>query len=225
MKPKILIVDEERAGGEAAAALEAAGCRAQTVATGEKAVGLLASFKPDVLITEIELPGISGFALLDVVGGEKAAEGTRTMVVTSDPGRDIVARAFEKGAEDFLVKPFDIRELVARVEVLLRRMRREPVSEHIRWGTLSLDANSRRAFVGKQAVRLTKVEFGVLLLLVQKAGRILPRDYLLRYLWGGAAQGRTRTVDMHVANIRRKLGKLGRSIETIKGVGYLLPRA
>jgi len=224
MIPRVLIAGPDRPWAAASKALEKAGCKVRGAVSGEAAVKALMPFKPDILITELELPGISGFGLLDLVRGESAAPGleTRVIIVTSEPSREGLSRAFEKGAEDFLVRPFDPRELVARVEAVLRRAGRTPASDQIRAGGLTLLPSTRQVLIDGHEVRMTGKEFGMLHLLVQKAGRVLQRDYLLQYLWGVPAAGRTRTVDMHMANIRKKLGRLAPAIETIKGSGYLL---
>lgn len=218
----MLLVGDEEVFAQTAAALQDQGRRVRLATTGEKAVAALPSFRPDVLIAQVELPGISGLAVIEAARSHpKLAGKVQSIAVTSNHEPAAALLAFEKGADDFLARPFDPREACARVEVLLRRASRLPDPERIESAGLVLEPGARQALVNGAPLRLTRAEFLILHLFVQKAGRVLSRDYILQCLWGAPHPGPTRTVDMHVANLRRKLGPQAKRLETVPGLGYL----
>ena len=217
--PRILIVDDEPHIVELAKLyLERDGYQVSGVGTGKDALERLDSFKPDLVILDLMLPDIDGF------------EVCRQMRVRSDvPILMLTARkedidkivGLELGADDYATKPFNPRELVARVKAILRRYRgdRRP-EEIIDLGDIRIDLPRHEVTVGGQPIRLRTKEFDLLAALAQNLGIVLSREKLLEIVWGYDYYGETRTVDVHINHLRDKLGGSSDRIETIRGTGY-----
>ncbi len=217
--PRILIVDDEPHIVELAKLyLERDGYQVSGVGTGKDALERLDSFKPDLVILDLMLPDIDGF------------EVCRQMRVRSDvPILMLTARkedidkiiGLELGADDYATKPFNPRELVARVKAILRRYRgdRRP-EETIEVGDVRIDLPRHEVTVGGQPIRLRTKEFDLLAALAQNLGIVLSREKLLEIVWGYDYYGETRTVDVHINHLRDKLGGSSDRIETIRGTGY-----
>jgi two-component system phosphate regulon response regulator PhoB len=128
---------------------------------------------------------------------------------------------FELGADDYVVKPFSVRELILRARAILRRSEgASPSDEKVDFGRLKMDRGAHRAWVDEQEIALTALELRLLLMLFDRRGRVLTRDYLLDEVWGAHADVTARNVDTHVKRVREKLGPAGDYIETVRGVGY-----
>lgn len=220
MRAKILIVDAPDQARSMASALVELRADVRKAKSTRAALRELPKFQPDLVITELDAPGVAGLEILEQLRDDARLAEARCLVVTSDPGRNNTLAAFDLGAADFLVKPYDERELRARVQMILRRLRPAPALESIEAAGLTLVPEARRASRAGRDIPLTPIEFSLLQLFVQKAGRALSRDYLLEFLWGASMQGSTRTIDMHISHLRSKLGPDGDRIETVKGVGY-----
>ncbi|PRP97376.1 response regulator [Enhygromyxa salina] len=176
---------------------------------------------PDLVLLDLMLPDLPG---TEVCRQLRASERTRPVPVIMLTARgDELDRVvgFEVGADDYVTKPFSVRELLLRVRAILRRVR-APAEEPSRLqnGALELDISSHRVWVHEEEVRLTALEFRLLATLLSRAGRVQTRDTLLADVWGMHAGLTTRTVDTHVTRLRKKLGDVGRYIETLRGVGY-----
>ncbi len=176
---------------------------------------------PDLVLLDLMLPDIPG---TEVCRQLRASERTRsTPVVMLTARGEEVDRVvgFEVGADDYVTKPFSVRELMLRVRAILRRLSgpTEDVGK-LQNGDLEVDVASHRVWVSSEEVRLTALEFRLLLTLLTRAGRVQTRDTLLSDVWGMHAGLTTRTVDTHVTRLRKKLGEVGDYIETLRGVGY-----
>jgi two-component system phosphate regulon response regulator PhoB len=176
---------------------------------------------PDLVLLDLMLPDIPG---TEVCRQLRASERTRTVPVIMLTARgDELDRVvgFEVGADDYVTKPFSVRELMLRVRAILRRLG-GPTEEaqRLQNGELEIDVSSHRVWVRGEEVRLTALEFRLLSTMLSRAGRVQTRDTLLSDVWGMHAGLTTRTVDTHVTRLRKKLGEVGNYIETLRGVGY-----
>jgi two-component system phosphate regulon response regulator PhoB len=176
---------------------------------------------PDLVLLDLMLPDIPG---TEVCRQLRASDRTRTVPVIMLTARgeelDRVV-GFEVGADDYVTKPFSVRELMLRVRAILRRLG-GPMEEtpRLQNGELEIDVSSHRVWVRGEEVRLTALEFRLLSTMLSRAGRVQTRDTLLSDVWGMHAGLTTRTVDTHVTRLRKKLGEVGNYIETLRGVGY-----
>jgi two-component system phosphate regulon response regulator PhoB len=184
----------------------------------------LSESAPDLLILDWMLPGVSG---IEICRRLRAREATRTLPVIMVTGRGEEServRGLAVGADDYVVKPFSVIELMARVHALLRRSRPERVAERLWVGDLDLDRLTRRVRRGDRDIRLAPIDFGLLESLLEKPGRVLSRTQLLDLVWGRAADVDERTVDVHIGRLRKKLskGKERDLIRTVRGAGYAI---
>lgn len=184
--------------------------------------------RPDLLILDIMMPEMDG---LELCRRLRQAPETRELpiLMLTARGEEIDrVLGLEIGADDYLPKPFSVRELIARVKALLRRSRPAPSESDVRplqWGPLSLDPQMRQAFCGETPLHLSGKEFDLLQALMEHPGWIVTREGLLERIWGFDFEGESRTVDMHIANLRRKLEQSGGQaawIQTQRGFGYRL---
>ncbi len=216
--PKILLVEDEapiRLG--LTEALAAEGYRVTAVEGVKTALAALAG-KPDLIVLDRRLPDGEG---LDVLRAARALPHPTAVIVVSARGlpEDRI-EGLEDGADDYVTKPFHLRELLARVRSVLARggMEWGPRGRHLTSGPLSLDLGARTARLGRKALDLTRLEFDLLAYLVRHAGRAIERDELLDRVWGYAPTGRT--VDFHVLSLRKKLAGAAERLVTVQGVGY-----
>jgi two-component system phosphate regulon response regulator PhoB len=176
---------------------------------------------PDAIVLDLMLPDVSGTELCRRL---RESERTREIpiVMCTAKGSEIDrVVGFEVGADDYVVKPFSVRELMLRIRALLRRSQRtESEPEMLRFGRLRVDREAHRAWVDEREVSLTALEFRLLYAFLSRKGRVQTRDALLSDVWGIDADVTTRTVDTHVKRLREKLGEAGNYIETLRGVGY-----
>ncbi|MDX6440071.1 MAG: two-component system, OmpR family, response regulator [Gaiellaceae bacterium] len=215
--PQLLLVeDEESIGSLVSAYLEQTGYRVAWVRSGEDALATLDEVRPSMVILDIGLPGQDGF---DVCRGIRARSEVPILMLTArDEEVDRVA-GLEVGADDYVVKPFSPRELAARVKAVLRRSQPAPRSETLELGDVVVDTLAREVRVAGEPIELTGREFDLLTYLLENAGIVVSRDQLLERVWGMSYAGGTRTVDVHVAQLRRKLGRPD-AIRTFRGSGY-----
>jgi two-component system alkaline phosphatase synthesis response regulator PhoP len=219
----ILVVDDEpNIVSLAKMYLERDGYRVESVGDGAAALTAVTIQKPVLIILDIMLPGLDG---LEVCRRLRAYENPVLILMLTARDDDIdKILGLEMGADDYMVKPFNPRELVARVKAMLRRVTRTPqVSTppfHI--GNLTIDPGSREITVAGQLIPTRNQEFDLLLTLVENRGIVLTREQLLNLAWGYDYAGQTRTVDVHVGHLRKKLKDSAVRIETVSGVGYKL---
>ena len=222
--PRILVVEDEADLALLLAYnLEAEGYIAECVERGDEAeLRLVESPPPDLLILDWMLPGVSG---LEICRRLRARDGARTLPVimlTARGEEGERVRGLSVGADDYVVKPFSVPELMARVRALLRRSRPERIAEKLSAGDLDLDRETRRVRRGVRDVHLGPTEFRLLEYLLEKPGRVFSRAQLLDGVWGLSVEIDERTVDVHVGRLRKALSR-GRErdpIRTVRGTGY-----
>jgi DNA-binding response OmpR family regulator len=227
MTSKVLVVDDEDHIVELARIyLTRAGYEVEGVGDGSEALARFAQLKPDLVVLDIMLPGADGLEICKEI--RKQSQVPIIMLTARDEVTDKVV-GLEVGADDYLTKPFHPQELVARAKALLRRARVEPdAPKLIRAGKLEVDLERHEIRHGQAKVQLRPKEFDLVALLARHPGRVFQRSELLDLVWGYDFPGYTRTVDVHVQQVREKLAAAGvtdPSIETVWGVGYRLELA
>jgi DNA-binding response OmpR family regulator len=223
--PRVLIVEDDEVIAEGMARhLEAGGFDAIAVGKGEQGLARLRYEQPDVCVLDLMLPGQDGWSVIETARSEGI--GTPIVVVSARGTEHDRVHALEIGADDYLVKPFSMKELVARVRAAARRGVRPqetPRGEAIEAGELRIDPREVQAFVNGESADLTPTEFRLLYALALEQGRVVTRDELLQRLWGRRETHRDRTVDVFVKKLREKLDKRAPAhtfIQTRYGVGY-----
>ena len=229
MAPKILVIDDEPAILTLVTAyLKAEGFEFQTATDGPGGLSLARTFKPEIIVLDVMLPGIDGIELLARLRRESDVY---VILLTARAEETDKIVGLSVGADDYLTKPFSPRELVARIKAALRRLPlnkqhsgegENPTAEEpllLSFAHLRIDPAARRVWVGEHLIDLTTVEFDLLLNLAQNEGRVLSREQLLEKVWGYDFYGDTRVVDVHIGHIRQKLEDES-FIETIRGIGY-----
>lgn len=220
--PTVLVVEDEPSIGQLLRRyLERDGYRVVWVRSGEEALTELARHDIRIVVLDIGLPGMDGF---DTCRGIRARSSVPVVMLTArDEEPDRVA-GLELGADDYVCKPFSPRELTARIKAILRRTSAEPETETLTLGDVEVHRESREVIVGGDPVELTGKEFDLLAFLLEHPGIVFSRDQLLDRVWGMTYFGGTRTVDVHVAQVRRKLGRPD-LIRTVRRAGYKAARA
>jgi DNA-binding response OmpR family regulator len=221
----ILVVDDEEAIAEAVRKrLESEGFRVVVAGDGPEAIRMHTEHRPDLVVLDLMLPGMDGLEVCKVIQRDRW---TPVLMLTARTEEADKVAGFAVGADDYLTKPFSLRELTVRVKAILRRMERiggpdEPAAV-IEADGLSLDPARRRVTVDGEEIGLTPLEFEILHVLAREPGVVLSRDQLMDRVWGYRDYAGGRVVDSHVARIRRKLREDGndpRFIRTVHGVGY-----
>jgi two-component system alkaline phosphatase synthesis response regulator PhoP len=201
--------------------LERENFRVETASDGEAALACIERHRPALVVLDLMLPILDGFEVCRRLrsGNDPVAI---LMLTARDEDIDKIL-GLELGADDYLTKPFNPCELVARIKAILRRAERtSQAGRPIHIGNLSLDATRREALIGEQTVDLRTQEFELLLILAGQPGRVFTREQLLQQAWGFDFPGQTRTVDVHIAHLRKKLSNCSATIQTVAGVGYKL---
>ena len=197
------------------------GFKVFTAPDGEEALSNIKKVLPDVLILDLMLPGVSG---LDVCKSIRADDDIKDMsiIMLTAKGEEIDrVIGFELGADDYVTKPFSVRELILRVKVLLKKQRESLVENKlVTFGPIRIDLDAHELKINDKEVVLTALEFKLLQHLVKRKGRVQTREQLLGDVWGYSAEVTTRTVDTHIKRLREKLGNTSEYIQTIRGVGY-----
>ena len=215
----LVVEDESSIASFVALYLKNAGYGVKTAATGGEALSDVAAEMPALIVLDLMLPDIDGIEVCRRI--RKSSDVPILMLTARDEDVDKII-GLEVGADDYLTKPFNPRELVARVKSILRRSgpeRRQIESKQLQHGDLVIDAGRREVHVGKEEIQLAPKEFDLLWELLDHRGLVLTRDQLLERVWGYTFAGDTRTVDVHVRQLRRKLGDAS-PIVTVWGVGY-----
>jgi DNA-binding response OmpR family regulator len=215
----LVVEDETSIASFVALYLKNAGYRIQTAGTGREALERAAAEKPSLIVLDLMLPDLDGLEVCRRI--RQTSDVPILMLTARDEDVDKII-GLEVGADDYLTKPFNPRELVARVKSILRRSvpeRREAQTKQIKHGDLEIDVGRREVLVSGTEVQLAPKEFDLLWELLDHRGLVLTRDQLLERVWGYTFAGDTRTVDVHVRQLRRKLGEAS-PIVTVWGVGY-----
>ncbi|HEX9036810.1 MAG TPA: response regulator transcription factor [Ktedonobacterales bacterium] len=224
----LLVEDARELARVVARELEAAGHTVTQVADGRDALSAHARARPDLIILDWMLPGLDGLAVLRQV---RQTAGTPVLMLTARGEEADRVIGLEVGADDYLTKPFSMRELLARVHALLRRVElirqlvsadQQPGMERLTYDILWLDPLERQAGLGGKPLDISATEFALLSLLLRHPGRAFSRQYLLETVWEADYVGGDRSVDNAILRLRKKLGPLGERIETVWGVGYRL---
>ncbi len=197
------------------------GFRPVIAESGEKGLRLALDEKnpPSLIILDLMLPGMSGMELCRRLRREPLTEKTPIIMLTAKAAEIDKIAGLELGADDYIVKPFSVKEVVARVRAVLRRVEKETI-ERYEDGKISIDFADMRVLCAGEDVKLTRKEFALLTYLIKSVGRVATRQNLLDNVWGYSYFGDTRTLDVHIRRLRQKLGDCGSCIETVVGVGY-----
>jgi two-component system, OmpR family, alkaline phosphatase synthesis response regulator PhoP len=216
----VLIIDDEPSILEIARRyLEHAGFMVLEARDGLDGLRLAREHQPDAIVLDVMLPKLNGWQVLEELRSNVPLERRIPVLMLTARGEESDRlRGLESGAEDYLVKPFSPRELVARIKIMLRRG--QSPGEHSSFGSLELEYANRRVRLAAEELKLTPLEFDFLALLSRNPGRLWSRPELLERLWGGEFDGVERVVDVHVSSLRRKLGEAGARIQTVRGGGY-----
>lgn len=227
MNSRILVVDDEAHIVEFVRGyLERDGYEVLTASDGDRALEIAKAARPDLVVLDVMLPRLSGFDVLRSL----RSDGSTVPVIMLTARDDVIDRVagLELGADDYMVKPFEPRELVARVGAVLRRLERPvggPILTHF---DVVVDSTTREARRGTDLLPLTRTEFDLLATLVAQPGRVWTREQIGEQLFGQSFDALDRTIDSHVKNLRSKLGTRpdgGAYIETVRGVGYRVPKS
>jgi len=203
------------------------GFNASSVGSLDEANEKLKSKKFDLILLDLMLPDGSGLDLCKKIKSNSETEATPIIILTAKDDEVDKVVGFELGADDYVTKPFSVRELILRIKAILKRSdtkTKEVVEVERQFGDLKIDVDSHEVHVDSQLIELTALEFRLLKELVDKRGRVQSRDQLLSEVWGYNAEVTTRTVDTHIKRLREKLGSMGKYVQTIRGVGYKFSR-
>ncbi|EGP5230431.1 DNA-binding response regulator [Enterococcus faecium] len=215
---KILVVEDNPAINKLLVrTLEKNGYTVYSVFTGKEAADIIEQQEFDLVLLDIMLPEIDGY---EVFAYMREYDLPVIFLTAKDQLSDRVS-GLRSGAEDYITKPFDLEELLARVEVVLRRNGKNDSNKLLKWQYIEINEKTRAVTARNQAVSLTPKEYELLLYLIRNKGIILPREKIYQKIWGREEETNSRTLDLHIQRIRNKL-QLGQDLRTIYGVGYLL---
>lgn len=200
--------------------LETTGMHAQGFENGKSFFTALEGELPELVLLDIMLPGEDGMAILKRLKSNERTKDIPVIMLTAKGAEYEKVMALDSGADDYVVKPFGMMELLSRIRAVLRRAKPQSSREGHTYGTITLDKKKHEVMVDGKPVALTLKEFEMLAYLLENRNIVLTRDQLLEKIWGYDFDGETRTVDVHVRTLRQKLGKAGECIETVRGVGY-----
>ncbi len=221
--PLILLIDDDIGIGRVVSrTLEAAGMRVVVATDGAKGRAALAEYDFSLVLLDVNLPDANGLDLCREIHGRQSVPVVMLTVVVDESD---VVRALESGADDYIRKPFGTRELLARVQAVLRRSHSQEglLAPTINVGPLTLDSKAYRADIGGEPLPLTPTEYRLLAFLVQNVGRVLTHDQLLHFVWGSGYEGEHHMLHVTMSRLRQKLGRLSEGssmIRTTPGIGY-----
>jgi two-component system phosphate regulon response regulator PhoB len=204
--------------------LKQEGYKTRTAMTGQMAIQqALLKPTPDLILLDLMLPDMSGIEVCQKLRHSVITAGTPIIMLTAKGEEIDRVLGFEVGADDYVVKPFSVRELLLRIKAVVRRStspQKKQEEKVMEFDCLRVDVDAHQTWIQNQEIRLTALEFRLLVTLLARKGRVQSRDTLLSHVWGIDAEVTTRTVDTHVKRLREKLGPAGKFIETLRGVGY-----
>ena len=218
---KILVVEDERKiAAFIAKGLKSEGFTVETASDGEEGLFMATEGGYDLIILDIKLPKMDGITVCRKL--REAGNTQPIIMVTAMDSTEDKVKGLDAGADDYMTKPFSPRELVARVKAVLRRLREKAPEEILKSGTIELDVIKHELRLKGKPAEITAKEFELLQALMSSRGRVLTREVLLSKVWGyeNSVNIETRTVDMHIGQLRKKLGKESAHIVTIKSIGY-----
>ena len=205
-------------------ALISSGFQAAGFADGPSFWQAMEKGRPELILLDIMLPGEDGVSILRRLRAAAETESLPVIMATAKGAEYDKVRGLDSGADDYLVKPFGMLEMVSRVKAVLRRSLPREQAPLLRCGEIAVDRARHLVTVQNAAVSLTLKEFELLCLFMENPGLVFTRDQLLRSVWGAEFVGESRTVDVHIGTLRTKLGQAGKYIATVRGVGYKLER-
>ena len=205
-------------------ALMSSGFQAAGFADGPSFWQAMEETKPELILLDIMLPGEDGISILRKLRAGAHTETLPVIMATAKGAEYDKVLGLDSGADDYLVKPFGMMEMVSRVKAVLRRSLPRNQAPLLRCGEIAVDKARHLVTVQGAAVSLTLKEFDLLCLFMENPGLVFTRDQLLRSVWGAEFVGESRTVDVHIGTLRTKLGQAGRAIGTVRGVGYKMER-
>ena len=201
--------------------LENEGFSVEAFSNGEAFLGSVDKNKPNLVILDLMLPGVSGLDVCRELRSNENYDGIGIVMLTAKSEEIDRIVGFELGADDYVTKPFSVRELILRVKVLLKKRTDDGANEQIlEFGPILMNLEAHEVSIDGKIVNLTALEFKLLKHLLKRKGRVQTRDQLLGDVWGYSSEVTTRTVDTHIKRLREKLGEPGNLIQTIRGVGY-----
>jgi len=224
-QPYVLIVEDEPAQREVLSYnLEAEGFRTSKAENGEEALMMVSEETPDVIVLDWMLPSVSGIEVCRQLKTRAETKGVPIIMLSARSEEVDKVRGLETGADDYVVKPYSVSELMARVRTQLRRVRPSTVGEVLTFEDIILDAETHRVTRDGQSLKLGPTEFRLLSTFMEKPGRVWSREQLLDRVWGRDIYVDTRTVDVHVGRLRKVLGQHGGQdlLRTVRGSGYAL---
>lgn len=222
MKPILYIVEDEKDLVDLLVYnLEKEGYRALFSLDGEEALEKIPKKKPSLVLLDWMLPKVDGLVVCQTLKANPKTSAIPILMLTARGAENDKVQGLETGADDYLSKPFSMRELLARIRALLRRSGGIPeTAARVVFGDLVLDREKHQVLLRNKPVILTAKEYELLACLLSQRGKVLSRDTLLNSVWGYDYFGTTRTVDVHVRRLREKLGEAAKWLETVKGYGY-----
>jgi two-component system phosphate regulon response regulator PhoB len=223
MTHRVLVVDDEPdITALVAYHLAKAGYRVSTASSGAEALKTAASERPDLIVLDLMLPGVSGLSVLEELRHRDETREIGVIVLTARKDEADRLKGLTLGADDYVAKPFSPQELVLRVGAVLRRLGSPAVASGsvITAGPLRVDRAAHRVWVNDQEIDLTATEYNLLVTLAERRGRVQTRASLLETVWRAHPDIQTRTVDMHMQRLRAKLGLAAQFLETVRGFGY-----
>lgn len=218
----VIVEDDEDISDTIKYNLEREGFRVRTAATGEAALNIILDRTPNLILLDLNLPQMSGFELCRRLRAEATTARVPVLMLTARTDESDKVLGLNLGADDYITKPFSVRELIARVRAVLRRTEGNDIQQQIYDnGILKIDPSTFAVTCHGKEVKLTRKEFALLQELARNEGRVLTREVLLDRVWGMIYYGDSRTLDVHIRRLRQKLGDPS-LIETVTGIGYRL---
>ena len=224
-QPSVLLVEDEPAQREVLAYnLEAEGFGVAKAETGDDALMMVDEAQPDIIILDWMLPGVSGIEICRRLKSNTSTRKIPVIMLTARSEEADRVRGLETGADDYVIKPYSVIELMARVRTQLRRVRPASIGERLEYDDILLDAETHRVTRAGEAIKLGPTEFRLLSTFMEKPGRVWSREQLLDRVWGRDIYVDTRTVDVHIGRLRKALCQHGGEdpVRTVRGAGYAL---
>ncbi len=219
----ILIIEDEVDIAELIAMnLQREGFSVETIHDGREGLALVLKNQPDLVVLDLMLPTLDGYQVLKEMQRDTRSHSIPVLMLTAKSQIEDRILGLEKGADDYMTKPFSPRELVLRVKAILKRRQSTPSTTVFSHGPFVFDKNNLAFYLEEEPVNLTATEFKLLLYLCQRSGQTQDRNELLRAVWGYSDDAHSRTLDTHMKRLRQKLGESGSLIETVRGIGYLV---